>query len=29
MWENYTNNYSGYCIEYDLTDYEFNVGVLL
>ena len=28
MWENYTNNYSGYCIEYDLTDYEFNVGVL-
>ena len=28
MWENYANNYSGYCIEYDLTDYEFNVGVL-
>lgn len=25
MWENYANNYSGYCIEYDLTDYEFNV----
>lgn len=28
MWENYANNYSGYCVEYDLTDYEFNVGVL-
>ena len=28
MWENYANNYSGYCIEYDLADYEFNVGVL-
>ena len=28
MWENYANNYSGYCIEYNLTDYEFNVGVL-
>lgn len=28
MWKNYANNYSGYCIEYDLTDYEFNVGVL-
>lgn len=28
MWENYANGYSGYCIEYDLTDYEFNVGVL-
>lgn len=22
MWENYTDNYSGYCVEYDLSDYE-------
>lgn len=28
MWENYAKNSSGYCIEYDLSDYEYNVGVL-
>lgn len=24
MWDNYADNESGYCIEYDLSDYEFN-----
>lgn len=24
MWENYAKNYSGYCIEYDINDYQFN-----
>ena len=28
MWDNYAKDSSGYCIEYDLSDYEFNVGVL-
>lgn len=28
MWENYAKNSSGYCIEYDFSDYEYNVGVL-
>jgi hypothetical protein len=28
MWDNYARNSSGYCIEYDLSDYEYNVGVL-
>lgn len=28
MWDNYAKNSSGYCIEYDLSNYEFNVGVL-
>lgn len=24
MWVNYANNYTGYCIEYDMEDYEYN-----
>ena len=28
MWQNYAKDSSGYCIEYDLSDYEFNIGVL-
>lgn len=28
MWDNYAKQSSGYCIEYDLLDYEFNGGVL-
>lgn len=27
MWENYASNSSGYCIEYDVSDYEFNCGI--
>ena len=28
MWKKYANNYSGYCIEYDITDYEHNINIL-
>ena len=28
MWENYANGYSGYCIEYDLSEYELAKNVL-
>lgn len=28
MWEKYAKDSTGYCIEYDVTDYEFNVGIL-
>ena len=28
MWNNYANNNSGYCIEYDVSDYEFNKDIL-
>lgn len=28
MWANYANNYSGYCIEYDMEDYEYNKYLL-
>lgn len=28
MWINYANNYSGYCIEYDMEDYEYNKYLL-
>lgn len=28
MWNNYAKQSSCYCIEYDFTDYEFNVEVL-
>ena len=28
MWKNYAKDYSGYCIEYDVSDYEFNIGIL-
>lgn len=24
MWKNYANNYSGYCIEFDMSNYEFE-----
>lgn len=27
MWEKYAQNSSGYCIEYDVTNYEFNAGI--
>ena len=27
MWKNYADNESGYCIEYDISDYEFNKSV--
>ena len=28
MWINYANNYSGYCIEYDMENYEYNKYLL-
>ena len=28
MWNNYANDSSGYCIEYEISDYEFNIEVL-
>lgn len=28
IWENYANDYSGYCIEYDLSEYELAKNVL-
>ena len=28
MWNKYANDYSGYCIEYDVSDYECNIGIL-
>ena len=28
MWENYSGNHSGYCIEYDVSEYEFNKGIV-
>lgn len=28
MWDKYANNSSGYCIEYDVSDYEFNKDIL-
>ena len=27
MWKNYADNYSGYCIEYDVSDYVFNSAI--
>lgn len=27
MWEKYAQNSSGYCIEYDISDYEYSVGI--
>lgn len=28
MWINYASNYSGYCIEYDMEDFEYNKALL-
>ena len=28
MWMNYANNYSGYCVEFDMADYEYNKYLL-
>ena len=28
MWNKYAKDYSGYCIEYDVSDYEYNIGIL-
>lgn len=28
MWKNYAKDYSGYCIEYDVSDYENNFDIL-
>ena len=27
MWKNYADNYSGYCVEYDVSDYDFNSAI--
>ena len=27
MWELYAENGSGYCVEYDVSDYEYNIGL--
>lgn len=28
MWVNYAQDYSGYCVEYDVSNYEFSIGIL-